>query len=746
MEAEKKKTGKFGRFLGWLISILLVGAVAAGLVALYPEMMQETGEIYEPHVNTQRKNCLEELQSLVDGMYTDWYLAQKTTEKAAGEIILGEPERQYEEHEEYKSWYIKRTAELEEWYCEEYAKELESSGIRYFIYRDSPADGYGNMNAEQIAQDAEQYPLFIEVRYDASGEPSVYQERGISDSQSVWTAGVRQRLGRNERWIEYAQGKKITHNEIKDITLFIACDAATYQSWQAETPVSSSMVWLMINAMEINYLVLVLTAVGIVIFLGLLLPVIRPLGLKEGWKAHIPVEAVLAVAVLAAWLLIEAFPAFITVSYMEMQIPGSMIYWVSIMQKIVADGREIYLILTANIAAWSAVLFSIYLCTINLRQIVAKGPVLFFKENTLAGRILSLLFQFGRKAVQFCGQIDFSNRGNRNFILAVALNFAAIVLFCCVWWVGIFLAVPYSLLLFWLLQRWWNKIRTDYVTLLSTTEEMAGGITDVEYVADAGVFHELRDALARVQGGFHTAVQEEVKSQHMKTELITNVSHDLKTPLTAIITYVDLLKNETLSAAEQQEYIEVLDKKSARLKTLIEDLFEISKATSGNIRLDKVDLNLAQLIQEVQLELEDEIMNSGIAFKVNLPEEKAMVHLDAQKTCRIFENLTMNIIKHGLTGSRAYISMELGEKQVTVMYKNVSAAEINYNAEEILERFTRGDASRNTEGSGLGLAIVKSFTEAQGGKVNVELEDDLFKVSISFPRVKTDAAGITEEK
>jgi len=145
---------------------------------------------------------------------------------------------------------------------------------------------------------------------------------------------------------------------------------------------------------------------------------------------------------------------------------------------------------------------------------------------------------------------------------------------------------------------------------------------------------------------------------------------------------------------------------------------------------------LAQLIREVQMELEEEIMNSGITFKMNLPEEKAMVHLDAQKTGRIFENLTMNIVKHGLTGSRAYISMEQTEDKVSVVYKNVSSAEINYNADEILERFKRGDASRNTEGSGLGLAIVKSFTEAQGGKVKVELEDDLFKVTISFPRVQ----------
>ena len=432
----------------------------------------------------------------------------------------------------------------------------------------------------------------------------------------------------------------------------------------------------------------------------------------------------------------EELPDFIVRSQIEMEYPGLLVYWVGIMQDIMADGRAEYFILGANIAIWFAVFFIIYLCAINVRQLFAKGFVRFFKENTLTVRIIVWLFKWVKKAIEFCGTIDFSNKGNRNFFLAVVLNFIIIALLCCTWFFGILLAIPYSLFVFWLLQKWWNKIRTDYTVMLSTTEEMAQGITDVEYVAEAGIFHELNTALAGVQEGFHTAVQEEVKSQKMKTELITNVSHDLKTPLTAIITYVDLLKNEDLSTEERKDYVDVLDRKSARLKTLIEDLFEISKATSGELKLEKVDLDLVQLIQEVQLELEEEIMKSGITFKMNLPEEKAVVHLDAQKTGRIFENLTMNILKYGLTGSRAYISMEQTEKTVQVVYKNVSAAEISFSADEIMERFKRGDVSRNTEGSGLGLAIVKSFTEAQGGKVKVDLEDDMFKVTVSFPKVQ----------
>ncbi len=741
-ESNRKKTGRFGRFMGWLVSILLVGAVAGGLVFLYPWMMREAEEVYKQREYSEIQEYIHEASYLVDGMYVDWYQHTKGRDKTAGEIVLGPLVEQYADEESYLNWYARRSNELAEWYTRDYRKALEEVGIQYFVYRDSVETGYGSMNPEEVRHDAGGYPMFIEIQYDASGIPTIHTQCGagnLEDIQSIFTTRHTLRMLKNETIITYATMERATHNELKNVTVLLAYDEATYEEVKEVEGISRNIVWRMQEEMELNYVILVLAAIGMVVLLGFLLPTIRPLGLKEGWKAHIPLELLFLLGVLVSLPVVEVLPELIVASYLEVKHPGTYLYWIGIMKDIMASGRDKLFITLANVAVWSAVFFVVYLCVINLRQLFAKGMVRFFKENTLTGRILFWLMDWGKKAVQFCGTIDFSNKGNRNFLLAVVLNFIVIAVLCCTWFFGILLAIPYSLFLFWLLQKWWNKIRTDYVVLLSTTEEMAKGVTDVEYVADAGVFHELKDALSDVQAGFHTAVQEEVKSQRMKTELITNVSHDLKTPLTAIITYVDLLKNEVLTSEERQEYVNVLDRKSARLKTLIEDLFEISKAASGNIKLDKVDLDLVRLIQEVQLELEEEIMNSGIAFKVKLPEEKVMVHLDAQKTSRIFENLTMNIIKHGLTGSRAYISLEQDEKNVTVVYRNVSSAEINYNADEILERFTRGDASRNTEGSGLGLAIVKSFAEAQGGRVKVDLEDDLFKVTVSFPRAKIEA-------
>lgn len=731
----EKKTGKTGRFMGWLVSIVLIAALAWGFVGMYHRMTQEARLVYSDVIHYEKQEHLRdyvrEIYPLVDGMYVEWYNKIYQDGKSAGEIILGEYNPENVETDAHLYWYGLREETLSDWYKDTYPKALEESRVKYYIYSGTIDNGCGTLDPAEASHN----PMFIMFEFSDNGVPRLKESKGIENAYYHLLDCHSTRSIANG-WFYSSEGKTVEYGDICGVTVILACENEVYEELVREVSLSRWTILDSVEAMWPDYIIFVLAAVAVAILLGLLFPTIRPLGLKEGWKAHIPLEVLIFAGCGVILLVGEELPDFIVRSQIEMEYPGLLVYWVGIMQDIMADGRAEYFILGANIAIWFAVFFIIYLCAINVRQLFAKGIVRFFKENTLTGRLIVWLYRWGKKAIEFCGTIDFSNKGNRNFFLAVVLNFIIIAVLCCTWFFGILLAIPYSLFVFWLLQKWWNKIRTDYTVMLSTTEEMARGITDVEYVAEAGIFHELNTALAGVQEGFHTAVQEEVKSQKMKTELITNVSHDLKTPLTAIITYVDLLKNEELTAEERKDYVDVLDRKSARLKTLIEDLFEISKATSGELKLEKVDLDLVQLIHEVQMELEEEIMNSGITFKMNLPEEKVMVRLDAQKTGRIFENLTMNILKYGLTGSRAYVSMEQTEKTVQVVYKNVSAAEINFSADEIMERFKRGDISRNTEGSGLGLAIVKSFTEAQGGKVKVDLEDDMFKVTISFPRMQ----------
>ncbi|MDU3724453.1 MAG: sensor histidine kinase, partial [Clostridium celatum] len=240
--------------------------------------------------------------------------------------------------------------------------------------------------------------------------------------------------------------------------------------------------------------------------------------------------------------------------------------------------------------------------------------------------------------------------------------------------------------------------------------------------------------LEKIQGGFKKAVDEEVKSQKMKTDLISNVSHDLKTPLTAIITYADLLKDENLSQEKRRQYIETLDKKAQRLQVLIEDLFEMSKATSGNITLNIENIDVASLMKQTLLELEDKLEEANLSVRKNIPEGKVILPLDSQRTFRIFENLVINMTKYAMPNTRVFIDMIEDENKVEIIMKNMAAEEITFNVETIAERFVRGDESRNTEGSGLGLAIAKSFVELQGGKFDISVDGDLFKVTIIFTK------------
>lgn len=262
---------------------------------------------------------------------------------------------------------------------------------------------------------------------------------------------------------------------------------------------------------------------------------------------------------------------------------------------------------------------------------------------------------------------------------------------------------------------------------------MAEGDLNVEIKEDLGIFNPFKEQLSRIQNGFKKAVAQEVKSERTKSELITNVSHDLKTPLTAIITYVNLLKQENVTEEERRSYIQVLDQKSMRLKVLIEDLFEVSKASSGTVTLHPEHVDIISLLKQVRFELSDKMSASGIEFRFNLPEGRVILYLDSQKTYRIFENLLVNIAKYGMPGTRAYIQVvREPEGYVNISMRNVSAQELNVSPEELTERFVRGDSSRNTEGSGLGLAIARSFVEVQGGSMKIEVEDDLFRVVIRW--------------
>lgn len=278
-----------------------------------------------------------------------------------------------------------------------------------------------------------------------------------------------------------------------------------------------------------------------------------------------------------------------------------------------------------------------------------------------------------------------------------------------------------------------SKVSNDYQILLQSAHHLSQGEFNDKINQDLGLFNSLKDELNCINDGFKDAVSKEVASQKMKTELISNVSHDLKTPLTSIISYIDLLKNEDLSKEQQDEYIDIFDRNTKRLKTLIEDLFEVSKVNSGNIQLNPIDLDIHALLQQVLFEYQEQFEHHHLNLKNDYENKKIICHLDSEKTYRVLENLCQNICKYALEHTRVYLQIVETNQQVIVVFKNISAHEIS-NSDDLTERFVQGDTSRKSEGSGLGLAICKSFVEVQGGTFEVNVDGDLFKTTIIFPK------------
>ena len=247
---------------------------------------------------------------------------------------------------------------------------------------------------------------------------------------------------------------------------------------------------------------------------------------------------------------------------------------------------------------------------------------------------------------------------------------------------------------------------------------------------------KLAEMINGIANGFHMAVEEAMKNERLKTDLITNVSHDIKTPLTSIINYVAILKQSDIADPKIQGYLDILEAKAQRLKTLTEDVVEASKVSSGNISLEYMDVDLVEMIQQTEGEMAEKFEARNLKMIVNLPAEPAVVHVDGRRMWRVLENISGNAAKYAMPGTRVYADLKLEEDTVDLSLKNVSEHQLNISADELTERFIRGDLSRSSEGSGLGLSIAQSLTTMQGGTFNLYLDGDLFRVNIRFPRVK----------
>lgn len=391
------------------------------------------------------------------------------------------------------------------------------------------------------------------------------------------------------------------------------------------------------------------------------------------------------------------------------------------------------LLFLANLVCWMLYFLMVSIALFEIKYIFVKGFWRFLREDTLVGSMVSGI----HRHIDSLADIDLKDDATRCLLKFMLLQIAIMMVLCLFWWFGMFLAILYGFALFMWLKQKLNSIQSDYEILLKQSQELKEGNFQTELPADVGIFNALKDEFSEIRTGFEKAVQEETKSQNMKTELISNVSHDLKTPLTGIRNYVELLQQEGISEEQRKEYVSMLDQYARRLHILMEDLFEVSKANSGNIQLDMIELDIIALVEQVQAECSELLQERQLEVVWNRHDLKQVsVMLDGNKAFRIFENLFINIHHYALAHTRVYIDIRQVKDQVRIECKNISKEPLNFDADDIVDRFVRGDKSRHDGGSGLGLAIAKSFTEAMKGSFRIETDGDLFKAIVEFPLIK----------
>ncbi len=405
-------------------------------------------------------------------------------------------------------------------------------------------------------------------------------------------------------------------------------------------------------------------------------------------------------------------------------IAGILCVWVVLIGLSVAEvhnGYVLWMTFAALCIAAAAAIFMAFCMTtaarIKTRTLLTN--TLIYRLFVWLGRLFDALSMNLKAGIVFIGYLAVNAILAAYFFLSRYMGFAFVLLLC---FNG---ACMYVLL---------NCV-AQMKTLRTAAGAIAGG--DLSYETDTSKlrweFKKHGEDLNSVSQGMARAVNERMRSERFKTELITNVSHDLKTPLTSIVTYIDLLQKEDIPGEQAREYVDTIARQSAKLKKLTEDLIDASKASSGTMTVNPERVNVSELLRQSSAEYAEKMEAAGITQVVTLPENDILVTADGRLLWRVMDNLLLNICRHGMAGTRAYLSAENRDGNAVICFKNISAKELNIPAEELLERFVQGDESRNAEGSGLGLSIAQSLTELMKGEMKLSLDGDLFKVELFFP-------------
>ena len=549
-----------------------------------------------------------------------------------------------------------------------------------------------------------EYQYFIRLDYDAAGRLSIpyfYGESGKSSQQFAYES-------LKETSNPYFMSSELA--PIKNMTFIYGIPKGSTAGFDYGSGYYATST---ISIFYESIVVLLLTGVTILIPLAGL----NQFKLIKGWfKWPLEIVSIISTGLIGVYLLmIELIHSVISNPPFLLEL---------------SEKFSVNLTFIQNLSLWFMLLLVTFMTLLYFKQLIVQGGRRTMRQNCWCYRLGRFIYRQGKRLTE----VDLKEENTKKLALFIFIQAILVSLCCFGWFVGIIGVIIYSVGLYIFLRKHLLTIQQNYATLSQMTEALADGNLDVEMNQDLGIFNAFKQEIVAIQGGFKKAVDAEVRSQQMRSDLIANVSHDLKTPLTSIITYTDLLKDETLSKEKREQYLQTLEKKAQRLKVLIEDLFEMSKASSGNITMNLQEVEVTSLMKQTLLELEDKIQDANLMIRRQFPAHKVILKLDSERTFRVFDNLILNMTKYAMPGTRAYIEILDQSEVVQIVFKNMSADELCVSAQELTERFVRGDQSRHTEGSGLGLAISKSFVELQGGSLDIQIDGDLFKVIITFTK------------
>lgn len=705
----------------WILWGILISLTASGVMNYVLTLQQHEGQRVEEALE-QTENFTWLYQSTFL-LYKDLYNLQNNSQLDYEKLYL-HPEKEWPDDEEAS--YIEGEIRLE---FMEYFQELEeqfknlNKVYDYAIRDDSTGKIVTNVSdtrAEQLLNETASGDVFLfSIKFDANGNASI----GALASENGESARKTANAVLREQSLANLLRESMPHFNLygnisspKDCTVTYALSS---ENWA-----EASETIYVVNADTSEMMIFRVLFAGLLLIaaIGMLIPT-RAWGDSHALSPYLEVLAGVAFCTYAAL----ALPFhFLTAAMNQTTLAG-------ISTRLAMSLDETWILLIySEVFIMAGCLFMGWYIGICVRAVFTHGLMNSVKEKSLIYRFFPFIKEKARSAWNALEHLDVTKNAHRMILKIVLINAGILFLISCLWYRGFAVTIVYSILLYFILRKYISTLQKKYRILLAAENEMAEGNLNVVIKEDLGVFEPFRPELLKIQAGFRKAVDEEVKSQKMKAELITNVSHDLKTPLTAIITYVNLLKDENITDEQRKEYLDVLERKSIRLKVLIEDLFEVSKANSQNITLNLTNVDIMSLVKQVAFEMSDKLEAAGVDLRMNLTDEKLILSLDSQKTYRIYENLFGNIAKYAMKGTRVYINGFRENDRVILNFKNISAQEITVDSADLTERFVRGDASRNTEGSGLGLAIAKSFTELQGGELAIDVDGDLFKVTTTW--------------